>query len=106
LDVFALCSLNEGMSNTILEAMASCLPVIASNVGGNSDLVIDGVTGRLFPPGDVETLTEKLLAYLHSPEQRRKHGACGRDIAVNQYAIRPMVNGYEAVWRRLATGHL
>jgi glycosyltransferase involved in cell wall biosynthesis len=106
LSVFVLCSLNEGMSNTILEAMASGLPVIASNVGGNSDLVVDGVSGRLFSPGDVEALTERLLAYLYSPEQRRQHGASGRDIAVNKYGIHSMVTGYEAVWRHLTTEHL
>jgi len=102
LDVFVLCSLNEGISNTILEAMASGLPVIASNVGGNPDLVLDGITGWLFPAGDVEVLTDRLNAYLHSPDARRMHGEQGREAAVKRYSISSMVHGYETVWRRVA----
>ena len=51
-DVFVLPSLNEGISNTILEAMATGLPVVAGRVGGNPELVADGVTGRLYDPAD------------------------------------------------------
>jgi sugar transferase (PEP-CTERM/EpsH1 system associated) len=102
LDVYVLCSLNEGISNTILEAMASGLPVIASNVGGNPDLVSDGITGWLFPAGNVEVLMDRLYAYLHSPDTRRMHGKRGRDAAVNRYNISSMVHGYETVWRRVA----
>jgi sugar transferase (PEP-CTERM/EpsH1 system associated) len=102
LDVFVLCSLNEGISNTILEAMASGLPVIASNVGGNPDLVSDGITGWLFPAGNVEVLTDRLYAYLHSPDTRQMHGKRGRDAAVSRYNISSMVHGYETVWRRVA----
>jgi sugar transferase (PEP-CTERM/EpsH1 system associated) len=102
LDVFVLCSLNEGISNTILEAMGTGLPVIASNVGGNPDLVQDGITGTLFPTGDVEALTKRLQNYLLSPDERQRHGEQGRAAAVAHYNIRSMVDGYEAVWRRVA----
>ena len=106
LDVFVLCSLNEGISNTILEAMATRLPVIATNVGGNPDLVLDSVTGKLFPAGNVEALMDQLLAYIHSPEERRRHAKRGRDIAIANYNILSMVDGYEAVWRRVAAQRL
>ena len=104
LDVFVLCSLNEGGSNTILEAMATELPVIATSVGGNPELMIDGVAGRLFPAGDAEALMDCLFAYLHSPDERRRHGKRGRDTTVAHYGIRTMVDGYETVWRRVASG--
>ena len=52
MDCFVLPSLAEGISNTILEAMATGLPVIATEVGGNCELVVDGVTGSLVPPAD------------------------------------------------------
>ena len=102
LDVFVLCSLNEGISNTILEAMASGLPVIASRAGGNPDLVRDGNTGRLFPVGDVETLTDRLNYYANNPEARNEHGNQGRETAVGSHSIRSMVDGYETVWKRVA----
>jgi glycosyltransferase involved in cell wall biosynthesis len=104
LDVFVLSSLNEGSSNTILEAMATGLPVIATSVGGNPDLVLDGVTGRLFPPGDTEALTDHLLAYMHTPDEMQNHGQRGREVSVAHYEIRSMVNGYKAVWQRVAAG--
>lgn len=102
LDVFVLCSLNEGISNTILEAMATGLPVIASNVGGNPDLISDGINGWLFPAGSVETLADLMNAYIHSPDTRQMHGERGRDAAVKYYNISSMVRGYETVWRRVS----
>ncbi len=67
MDIFVLPSLGEGISNTILEAMASGLPVIASDVGGNPELVEEGVTGLLFPSGESEALTEALARLVEDP---------------------------------------
>ena len=64
LHLFVLPSLNEGISNTILEAMASGVPVLASRVGGNVELVDDGITGSLFQAGDVPALAAQLERYL------------------------------------------
>ena len=102
LDVFVLSSVNEGISNTILEAMATGLPVVASNVGGNPELVVDGVTGKLFPSGDIEALASELLAYSTSPGLRLHHGSQGRDRAISLFSIKAMVESYEAVWERVA----
>ncbi|HXG03929.1 MAG TPA: glycosyltransferase, partial [Candidatus Binatia bacterium] len=67
LDVFTLPSIAEGISNTILEAMATGLPVVATRVGGNPELVEDGVTGRLVEPRRPEALAQALLDYLNDP---------------------------------------
>ena len=100
LDVFVLPSLNEGISNTILEAMASSLPVLASAVGGNIELVNDGVTGRLFGAGDASELAVRLEEYLDDPGLRRQHGAAGRRAAERRFSLTTMVDSYRAVYGR------
>jgi sugar transferase (PEP-CTERM/EpsH1 system associated) len=74
MDVFVLPSLGEGISNTILEAMASGLPVIASTVGGNPELVQEGRTGLLFPAGDADTLTGALTRLIDDQSLRQAMG--------------------------------
>src|SRR6185503_14688697 len=61
LDVYVLPSVAEGISNSLLEAMATGLPVIATATGGNPEVVIDGESGLLFPVGDADALTDHLL---------------------------------------------
>ena len=104
-DAFALTSLNEGISNTILEAMATGLPVIATRVGGNSELVVDGETGRLFPVGDDDELASILIEYATEPELCRAHGAAARQRAVSGFSLPAMVEAYRAVYRRVAQLH-
>ncbi|MCU0962625.1 MAG: glycosyltransferase [Pirellulaceae bacterium] len=101
LDVFVLPSINEGISNTILEAMASGVPVVASRVGGSPELVEDGVTGRLFPVGDIDALTVLLQAYAASPELAARHGTLGRRRAEQDFSIDTMVMAYRRVWDRV-----
>jgi glycosyltransferase involved in cell wall biosynthesis len=100
-DVFALTSLNEGISNTILEAMAAELPVVATDVGGNPELVRPGETGYLFPPGDADALLKALKEYRESPELRRRHGRQGRRAVLEEFSVKRMVSRYEEVWQRL-----
>ena len=102
LDLFVLSSLNEGISNTILEAMACGVPVVASRVGGNPELVREGTDGCLFPAGDVSALGDCLRAYLADDALRSAHGANGRQRVLEQFSIRAMVDQYEQVWRRVA----
>jgi len=104
MDVFVLPSKNEGISNTILEAMATGLSVIATKVGGNPELVVDGVTGTLVPPGDVEALVAAIRSYADDMELRRRAGLEGRCIAEERFSIPAMVSAYEEVWSRVATG--
>ena len=101
LDIFVLPSLAEGISNTILEAMASGLPVIATAVGGNSELVQDGRTGSLVPRADPEALAAALLRYVVDPELRRAHGLAGRARAVAEFSLENMVANYAKVYREV-----
>ncbi len=101
-DVFALPSLNEGISNTILEAMAVGLPVITTNVGGNPELARDGKTGMLVPPAEPMAICAALRNYIRNPELARIHGDAGRKIVVEQFSVEQMVQGYERVYKRIA----
>ncbi|MCX6626485.1 MAG: glycosyltransferase family 4 protein [Candidatus Solibacter sp.] len=75
MDIFVLPSLSEALSNSLMEAMGcGCCPV-ASDTGGNPELVADGETGLLFPVGDAEALAERLVRLLDGPEYRRRLGA-------------------------------
>lgn len=77
-DIFVLPSYREAMPMSILEAMAAAKPVIATHVNGVPEVVIDGVTGILVPPGDPETLADAILRLLHDPDLARRMGAAGR----------------------------
>ena len=78
MDVFVLPSLGEGISNTVLEAMASGLPVIATAVGGNVELVEDGFNGSLIPVGDVLALSSALVKLLQNKDERATQGVNAR----------------------------
>ena len=99
LDVFVLPSLGEGISNAILEAMATGLPVIATRVGGNVELVRDGVTGRLVEPRSPDALAAALGTYLGDLAMARGQGAAGRERAVAEFGLERMLAGYAALYR-------
>jgi sugar transferase (PEP-CTERM/EpsH1 system associated) len=99
LDLFVLASHLEGTSNALLEAMAAGLPVVATRVGGNAEVVVDGVTGRLVPAGDMAALAAALEAYSRDADARRQHGAAGRDWVAEHYPIDAMIAGLAAVYR-------
>ncbi|HKJ72783.1 MAG TPA: TIGR03088 family PEP-CTERM/XrtA system glycosyltransferase [Alphaproteobacteria bacterium] len=100
LDVFVLPSLNEGISNTILEAMATGLPVIATEVGGNPELLTPE-TGRLVPKADPSALARAMKDYLDSPALLRAHGAAGRRRAEDAFSLAVMTEQYLSVYDRL-----
>ena len=101
LDTFVLPSLAEGISNTILEAMASGLPVIATAVGGNPELVEAGRTGELVPAANHEAMSERILAYARNPDAARVAGHAGRERIERNYSLAGMIAGYDALYARL-----
>jgi len=96
MDVLALPTYREGFPNTLLEAAAMKVPVVATQVPGCADAVQDGVTGFLVPPYDGRRLVEALRGYLSDPELRCRHGAAARDWVLTEF--RPQ-NIWEAVYQ-------
>jgi sugar transferase (PEP-CTERM/EpsH1 system associated) len=97
-DVFVLPSLREGISNTVLEAMASGLPIVATRVGGNPELVEEGVNGTLVAPGDPAALAAAVWRYAGDPALMERHGRVGRLQVESRYSMDAMVEGYLGVY--------
>jgi len=102
MDIFVLPSICEGMSNTLLEAMASGLPCVATNVGGNPELVGDGRWGYLFSPKDVAGLTELLERLIAGPDLRARFSRTGREEAVARFSLERMILDYANLYGDLA----
>lgn len=100
LDAFVLPSLAEGISNTILEAMATALPVLATRVGANAELVQHGHTGLVVPAGEPAALSQGLIAMAEGPAEATKMGHQGRRVVEERFSLAAMVAAYEAVYRR------
>ena len=98
MDVFVLPSRAEGVSNTILEAMATGLPVVATRVGGNPELVIENETGILVPASDPGAMAGALLEYARRPQLRIRHGNEARARIENEFSMEAMVRRYVAVY--------
>jgi sugar transferase (PEP-CTERM/EpsH1 system associated) len=101
LDLFFLPSVGEGMSNSILEAMATGLPVVATRVGGNPELVQDDVTGILVEPSAPFALAAAMKRYLDDPELIARHGNAGRARVEAEFSLTRMLNAYESLYTRL-----
>jgi glycosyltransferase involved in cell wall biosynthesis len=100
-DVFVMPSLEEGFPLAALEAMAAGLPVVASGVGGVPELVVDGKTGWLAPPGDAEALTARLRLLLRSPEERLRMGANARARVRDHFSLAQMTENFGKLYDEL-----
>jgi glycosyltransferase involved in cell wall biosynthesis len=102
-DIFVQPSLEEGLPIAAMEAMAAGLPVVATAVGGTPELVEDGKTGWLVPPGDPAALVQRIRALLLNPEQARVIGAAGRARVREKFSTDRMVTELSAIYDELTT---
>lgn len=100
-DIFVLPSLSEGMSNVILEAMACGLPVVATSVGGNGDLIRDRYNGILVAPKDSMRLSDALLELLENESVAQRLGEKARKTVEENYSMDHMVDKYVKLYDRL-----
>lgn len=98
-DVFVLPSLSEGISNTILEAMASGAPVVATDVGGNPELVVEGETGALVSRADPDALARALLDQVRQPAVRLAQGRRAVQVIHERFGLPVMVARYASIYR-------
>jgi len=101
LDAVVISSDNEGTPASLIEAMATGCPVVATRVGGVPDLVADGETGRLVPPGDPAALAAALLARFAEPERTDRMAALARRRALERYQARRLVADVDRLYREL-----
>jgi sugar transferase (PEP-CTERM/EpsH1 system associated) len=101
LDVFVLPSVREGISNTLLEAMASGIPVIATRVGGNPEILPDKIVGQLVESNDPEALGQAIERYVDDLALLRAHGEAGRAHVLKGFSLNAMMDGYDRVYGSL-----
>jgi sugar transferase (PEP-CTERM/EpsH1 system associated) len=104
LDVFVLSSIAEGMSNTVLEAMATGLPLVVTRVGGNPELVEHGLNGYHVPAGQPAALAAAIGAYLEDAHLRALHGKASRARAVEHFGLDRMCRDYVDLYAGLLSG--
>jgi glycosyltransferase involved in cell wall biosynthesis len=99
-DLFVLSSRSEGLPISVLEAMAAGLPVVATDVGGLSELVVDGETGILVPAADPKALAEAVERLLLDPELRRRFGTASRRRAERRFDLPRFRDAHVRLYRR------
>lgn len=104
-DIAVLPSRAEGLPNAVLEYMAAGLPVVVSRVGGNSELVQDGVTGLLAPSEDPSAIADALLRLLRDPELARRMASNGRRMAVESYGFDRLIREVDELYTELLERH-
>ena len=100
-DAVVLTSASEGTPVTIIEALAAARPVVATAVGGVPDVVDDGETGFLVPPGDTQAIAERLEVLARDPALRGSMGETGRERVLRRYSVDRLVGDVDALYREL-----
>jgi starch synthase (maltosyl-transferring) len=100
-DLFVLPSLWEGMPNALLEAMASGVPVVATQVAGSSEIIESGKLGVLVPPCHERILAQAILGLLSNPDRARQLGAAGQQHVLQNFAVERMVAAHEKLYLEL-----
>lgn len=100
-DVFALTSVSEAASLTLMEAMAAGVPVVVTAVGGNPEIVCQGVEGLLVPRGDAQAAAAALLQLLDNPAAAARMGAAGKARAHERYRLERTIDAYLRLYQRL-----
>jgi L-malate glycosyltransferase len=103
-DIFVLPSVAEGMSNSLLEAMATALPCVVSGIGGNTDLVADSQTGRLVAQPTAEAWSNTILELLENPSEARRLGSAAHQRIDREFALGVVVDRYLELYRRMIAG--
>jgi glycosyltransferase involved in cell wall biosynthesis len=103
-DLFVLPSIAEGMSNSLLEAMATGLPCIVSGIGGNSDLITDRRTGRLVPATNPGTWAAAIVDLLLDPARGCELGSAARRLVDERFALRVVVDRYVNLYHDMVAG--
>ncbi len=101
IDVFVMTSLHEGMSNAIMEAMIAGLPVVTTDVGGNSELVIEKKTGFMFPPNDASGLADKVTWLLNNESEAMQMGEIGKQRMLKEFGVERMIKETETTYLKL-----
>jgi glycosyltransferase involved in cell wall biosynthesis len=96
-NLFLFPSRHEGMPNAVLEAMASGMPVVATRIAGNEELVLDGETGLLVPPEDVDALREALRHILVDANMRERMGSASRRYVADNYSWQRVAEQYAQI---------
>lgn len=101
LDIFVLPSIMEAMSVTLLEAMSASLPVAATGVGGNKELITDNISGKLVPVGNAQSLAAAIKSLLTNPEFARKLGAEARKSVEKNFSFNKMIENYKNAYLKV-----
>jgi glycosyltransferase involved in cell wall biosynthesis len=100
-DVCVLASKAEGFSNSILEYMAAGCPVVATDVGGAREAIVEGETGYLVNSGDDESMAERIISLLDSPELAKRMGESGQRVVADKFSTAAQLHNTEALYERL-----
>jgi glycosyltransferase involved in cell wall biosynthesis len=103
IDLLVLTSRWEGLPRVFPQAMASGVPVVATNVNGAPEAIRNGLNGYLLPPGDITGMAEKIIYLINNPEEARAMGKKGREL-VEEFDIWKMVKQQEALYQKLSAG--